>query len=153
MFVLGHQRRCRGHRGLRAALGQELRQAEIEQLGMAARGHKDVRWLDVAMDDATGVRRVERFGNLHAEVEHFIEVIGRPVMRCFNVLPSRNSITMKYCPSCSPISWMVQILGWFSAEAERASRLNRSTACESLETSSAKNFSATGRPRLVSSAL
>ena len=27
---------------------------------------------------------------------------GRPAMRCFNVAPSRNSIAMNACPSCSP---------------------------------------------------
>ena len=31
-------------------------------------------------------------------------------------------------PSCSPISWIVQMCGWFSADAVRASRRNRSRA-------------------------
>ena len=30
--------------------------------------------------------------------------IGRPMMRCFSVAPSRNSIAMKGCPWCCPIS-------------------------------------------------
>ena len=40
--------------------------------------------------------------------------IGLPSMMCFRVWPVRHSITMKSCPSCWPISWMVQMLGWFS---------------------------------------
>ena len=45
--------------------------------------------------------------------------IGLPAMRCFKVMPSRNSMTMNDCPSYFPISWIVQILGWFRAEAAR----------------------------------
>src|ERR1700745_2210485 len=48
---------------------------------------------------------------------------------------------------------MVQILGWFKADAARASRWKRSRDCESLAKSSGKNFSATKRPSLVSWAL
>jgi hypothetical protein len=35
-------------------------------------------------------------------------------------------------PSTSSISWIVQMFGWFRAEAARASRRNRSNACGSL---------------------
>ena len=45
----------------------QLRQAEVEHLGLAARRHEDVRRLDVAVDDALGVRGVERVGDLHGE--------------------------------------------------------------------------------------
>src|ERR1700747_2918822 len=48
---------------------------------------------------------------------------------------------------------MVQMLGWFKADAARASRWKRSRDCESLAKSSGKNFSATKRPSLVSWAL
>src|SRR6266403_1994858 len=48
---------------------------------------------------------------------------------------------------------MVQMLGWFKADAARASRWNRSRDCESLAKSSGRNFSATKRPSLVSWAL
>src|ERR1700726_2662169 len=48
---------------------------------------------------------------------------------------------------------MVQIFGWFSAEAARASRRNRSSAVGSFATSPGRNFSATCRSRLTSSAL
>src|ERR1017187_7616542 len=43
--------------------------------------------------------------------------IGRPPMQYFSITPSRNSMAMNACPSCSPMSWMVQMLGWFSADA------------------------------------
>ena len=43
--------------------GGSLRQPQIEDLGLAARGHEDVRWLDVAMDGAGGVRRLQHVGN------------------------------------------------------------------------------------------
>src|SRR5256885_12034653 len=38
---------------------------------------------------------------------------------------------------------MVQIFGWFSADAARASRRKRSRACESCATASGRNFKAT----------
>jgi len=37
---------------------------------------KDIGGLDVAMDDALLVRRVERLGNLHTQVEHLVQVHG-----------------------------------------------------------------------------
>ena len=42
-----------------------------------------------------------------------------------SVCPSNYSMTMKGRPSCSSISYMVQIFGWFSDEAVRASRSKR----------------------------
>jgi hypothetical protein len=47
---------------------------------------------------------------------------------------------MKALPSISSISYMVQIFGWFRAEAARASRRKRSSACGSLASSSGRNF-------------
>ena len=37
-------------------------------------------------------------------------------------------MTMNCSPSCSPTSWIVQMFGWLSDEATRASRRNRSSA-------------------------
>jgi hypothetical protein len=35
---------------------------------------------------------------------------------------------MNHCPSCASMSWTVQMPGWLSAEAARASRWKRSSA-------------------------
>ena len=55
------------YRGRR--LGPHLRQAEIEDLGLAACGQEDIGRLDVAMDDAGAVRGVEGVGQRCANVE------------------------------------------------------------------------------------
>lgn len=46
---------------------QQLRQAEIQDLGVAAIGDEDIRGLDVPMDDAFFVRGIQSVGQLHAE--------------------------------------------------------------------------------------
>ena len=56
------------------------------------------------------------------KIEQRFGVDGAAGNAVFQRLPSRNSMTMKTWPSSSSISWMVQMLGWFSAEAARASR-------------------------------
>ncbi len=53
-----------GHGVLGLTALDELRQAEVEDLGAAVAGYQDVGWLDVAMDDAASVRGIERRGNL-----------------------------------------------------------------------------------------
>ena len=59
---------------------------------------------------------------------------------------------MKCCPSCSSIAYTVQMPGWLSAEAARASRWKRSSASASCAISAGRNLSATWRPSWVSSA-
>ena len=54
----------------------QLRQPEVENLHLSAGGQKDVGGLDVAMDDALGVRRHQRVGHLHPDVEHLSIAIG-----------------------------------------------------------------------------
>jgi hypothetical protein len=51
------------------------------------------------------------------------------------------------------MSWMVQMFGWFSADAVCASRANRLIASGSLDSSSETNLSATARCNRLSSAL
>ena len=48
----------------------ELGEAEIQHLGVAALGHKDVGGLDVAVDDALGMSGVQSVGNLDGQREH-----------------------------------------------------------------------------------
>ena len=50
--------------------GRNLSQPEIQNLGVFALGDKNVCWLDVAMNDALGVRRVQPVGNLNGKREH-----------------------------------------------------------------------------------
>src|SRR6266436_4111737 len=42
----------RGNLARRTGRGRDLRQPEIQNLGVSALGHEDVRWFDVAVDDA-----------------------------------------------------------------------------------------------------
>ncbi len=51
----------------RSDCGRDFGQAEIENLGVAALGDEDVGGLDVAMDDALGMRGIEAVGNFEGE--------------------------------------------------------------------------------------
>src|SRR5580658_6166065 len=53
-------------------LSRNLRQPEVENLGVTALGDKDVRRLDVAVDDSLSMRGIEGIGNFDGEREnHF----------------------------------------------------------------------------------
>ena len=73
-------------------------------------------------------------------------------IRSASVSPSRSSMAMKCCPSCSSIACTVQMPGWLRAEAARASRWKRERESASWASSAGRNLSATCRPSLVSSA-
>src|SRR5262245_19543354 len=49
--------------------GDQLRQTEVQQLGLASLGNENVGRLDIAMDDALGVSRVERIGYLPCQIQ------------------------------------------------------------------------------------
>ena len=75
-------------------------QSKIQNLGVTALGDEEIRRLDVAMNDAVGVRGIEGVGDFDGrEPEQSSISIGRPAMRCFSVTPSRNSMAMKAWPS------------------------------------------------------
>ena len=80
----------------------DLRQSEVENFGVPALGHKDVGWLDVAMDDPFGVGGIERVCNLDASESSVSSSIGRLPIRCFSVCPSRYSMAMNAWPSFFP---------------------------------------------------
>ena len=65
-----------------------LGQTEIEQLGLAAFGHEDVRRLDVAVDDLLRMGRVQRVGDLRSPDRAPCSIsIGLPPIVCFERLP------------------------------------------------------------------
>ena len=64
---------------------------------MSAPGDEDVCRLDIAMDDALGVRRVQCIGDLDRQRSSSSIARGCPSMACFKVTPSRNSMAMKVC--------------------------------------------------------
>ena len=64
---------CHRGAGHAAALCRLLRQAEIEDLRVPVRGDENIGRLDVAVNDALGMRRFEPFGDLDAQFEQQIE--------------------------------------------------------------------------------
>src|SRR4029077_9972872 len=54
-------------------------QSEIEDLGVSALGHEEIRGLDIAMDDSFGVGGIEGVGDLDSQVEQRFEVDGARV--------------------------------------------------------------------------
>ena len=80
---------------------RHLRQAEIQNLRVSAFGDEDVCRLNVTMNNALAVCRVQPVGDFDGQIDSSSSVSnGRPAMRCFSVLPSRNSMAMKARPCC-----------------------------------------------------
>ncbi len=67
---LGHVRRVESPARVICHLGQ----TEVENLGGSARGHKDICRLDVAVDDALGMRGIERLGDVNADREQLLHL-------------------------------------------------------------------------------
>src|SRR5579863_5426216 len=63
-----------GRFGTDDSRGKEFGQTEIEDLCLAALGHKDICGLDVAMDDSLSMRGVERIGDLDAKIQKLLEI-------------------------------------------------------------------------------
>ena len=103
-MLLGHRRVAVVPEESAACPTGYFRQSEIEYLGVTALGHEDIGGLDVAMHDAFGMRGVQCVGDLDGQASSVSRSNGRPQMRCFRVMPSRNSMAMNGWPSCSPMS-------------------------------------------------
>ena len=72
LLVNGAHACCRCDLARRALRDRDLRQSEVENLGVTALGDENVGGLDVAVDDAFGVGRVERVGDLDAQIGRIV---------------------------------------------------------------------------------
>ena len=75
-----------GGGGVQVAPVIDLGQPEIEQLHLACLGDEDVGRLDIAVHDAFAVGRIERVGDLDAEIEHEVDGQGLSVDAVFERL-------------------------------------------------------------------
>ncbi len=66
----------------------ELRQTEIQNLGVAALGYKNICRLDVAVHDAMGVGGIKRVGDLDTEVQQ----LGQGQWTFRDALPERHAV-------------------------------------------------------------
>ena len=62
--------------GCEALVPQQFSQAKIEDFGLSARSKEDVGRLDIAMNDALGVRSRQRVRNLNTHIEQLVDVHG-----------------------------------------------------------------------------
>ena len=79
---------CGSFRSRRART--EFGETEIQNLGLPLLGDKNIRRLDVAMDDALAMRRVQTLADLNGQVEQLLEFQrGFPRTRSRDHLPQR----------------------------------------------------------------
>ena len=72
---------------------RQLREPEVEHLGLAVLGHEDVGRRDVPVDDALGMGGDQRIGDLGADPEHVGDRELPRLHRSRSVRPLSNSIT------------------------------------------------------------
>ena len=103
--------------------------AEVEHLYLPSGRKHDVERLQVAMDDASRARHrarrrpVRRCGPAPGSTRQLAVAVER---RALDVLHDEK--TNRLGRAASPMSWSVQMFGWFSAAMARASRSKRSRA-------------------------
>ena len=99
----------------------DLRQPEVENLGVSALADEDVGRLNVAVDDAACARRRVRLRFLSPATAMLrFPADGR---RCVLQRHAVEKFHRNECLAFSwSMSWIVQMLGWFSADAACASR-------------------------------
>jgi hypothetical protein len=114
-------------------LAEHLGDAEVEDLDVlrvvAALDQHDVAGLHVAVDDALVVGGLQRVAHLQRDVADPLprQRPDSPTI-CERSLPCRYSITKKGWPSgVFPKSVISTTLGWLIIDADRASRMKRST--------------------------
>src|SRR5215472_12252314 len=75
MFFADSRGRIGGERGLffRFTLLSQFGQAKVENLGVAAFGHKNIRRLDVSMNYPLNVGSVESVGNLNRQFQRLVK--------------------------------------------------------------------------------
>ena len=66
-----HNRRCFCDASTR---GHELRQPEIKDFGVPVPGHKNVRRLDVAVNDTLSVRGIQPIGDFDCQRQHGFDI-------------------------------------------------------------------------------
>ena len=89
----------RGAHGNALRLQRDLGQPEIQNLRLTSIRHEDVRGLDVPVDDALGMSRVESVGDLDAQIEHRLD-LQRPAR---DQVPKRLSLQQFHRDKGSPI--------------------------------------------------
>ena len=88
----------------RVATALNFGQPEIQNLGVPALGHKNIRRLDVAVNDALRVRRVQPIRNLNAQIEQRLQIHRPPADPMLQRHAVQNSMAMKAWPFSSPMS-------------------------------------------------
>ena len=107
---------------------------------MSTLGHKDVCRFDVAVDYAFCVGRIERVGDLNRQTDQDIDLDGSPsdAMRQGNAVQKLHGD-----------KWLSALLAYFIDGAD----IGMVESGRRLATSSGRNFNATNRCRVTSSAL
>ena len=98
------------------------REAEVEDLDPAVAGEEDVLRLEVAVDDALGVRRRQAVREGGPDLDGLAQGRAPLLRRRRDVSPSSSSMTAKAMPCSVPQSWMARMFGWDRAATALASR-------------------------------
>jgi len=132
---------------------RQLRQPEVEDFNFPFRRHKNIRRLDVAMDDALMVRGVECVGDLNADVEQTVERQGSADDQAIEC----RAVELLHADMKPLAIGFVDLedgadVGVIQRRGGARLTWKRSSAAESRASSGGRNLSATRRPSLRSSA-